>query len=77
MIKWEQRVDDKIVGALITNLHNVLEDESSSDSISMPGLQNRGLSDSSSSNGLSIPILQDRAVEYSSSDDGTISCDED
>ena len=65
------------VGALITNLHEFLEDESSSDDTSMPGLQDRGLSDSSSSNGSSMPIFQDRVVEDSSSDDKTTSCDQD
>ena len=70
-------MDGEIVGAMITNLHEFLEDESSSNGSCMPGLQNRELSDSSSSNGLSMPILQDRAVEDSSSDDRAISCDED
>ena len=77
MIEWEQRDDGDIVGALITNMYEFLEDKSSSDDSSMPVLQDRGLSDSSSSNGLSMPILQARAAEGSFSDDGTMSCDKD
>ena len=67
----------EIVGALITNLHKFLEEESSSDDSSVPGLQDRGLFDSLSSNGSSMPILQARAAEFLSSDNGTMSCDED
>ena len=77
MIEWEQQVTGEIGGALITNLQEFLDDESSSDGSSMPGLQNRGLSDSSLSNGWSMPILQDRLAKASSSDDRTMSCDED
>ena len=88
MIEWEQResslqintrssTEAELVGALITNMHEFLEDESSSDDSSMPVLQDRGLSDSSSSDGSSMPFLQARAAEDSSSDDGTTSCDED
>ena len=92
MIEWEQRVavetgpssriitrssnEDELVGALITNMQDFLDDESSSDNSSMPGLQSRGLSNSSSSNG-SMPTLQDRAAEDSSSSDGIMSCAED
>ena len=92
MIEWEQRVavetgpspriitrssnEDELVGALITNMQDFLDDESSSDNSSMPGLQTRGLSNSSSSSG-SMPTLQDRAAEDSSSSDGTMSCAED
>ena len=81
-IEWEQRelasrANTELVGALITNMHEFLDDESSSDDSSMPPLQDRGLSDSSSSDGSSMPFLQARAAEDSSSDDGTKSCDED
>ena len=43
--------EDEIVGALITNMHEFLNDELSSDDGSMPGLQERARSDSSSSDG--------------------------
>ena len=39
MIKWEQRVDGEVVGAVITNLRELLDNESFSDDGSMPGLQ--------------------------------------
>ena len=68
--------EDELVGVLITNMHEFLDDKSSSDDSSMPGLQSRGLSNFLSSDG-SMPILQDRAAEDSSSSDGTMSCDED
>ena len=55
MIEWEQRVDGEVVGAVITNLRELLNDESSSEDGSMPGLQERGREDSSSSNGSSMP----------------------
>ena len=76
MIEWEQRVAGEIVVALITNLQEFLDDESSSDNSSMPGLQSRGQSTSSSNNGL-MPNLQDRATEDSFSDNRTMLCDED
>ena len=76
MIEWEQRVSGKIVGALITNMQEFLDDESSCDNSSMPGLQSRGRSTSSSSNA-PMPTLQDKAAEDSSSNDGTMSCDGD
>ena len=68
--------EDELVGVLITNMHEFLDDKSSSDDSSMPGLQSRGLSNFLSSDG-SMPILQDRAAEDSSSSDGTMSCAED
>ena len=89
MIEWEQREagrqeiiprgtnENEVVGALITNMHEFLKDEVSSDDDSMPGLQDRARSDSSSSDGSSMPFLQSRAAEDSSSDDDTMSCDED
>ena len=76
-INTRSSTEAELVGALITNMHEFLEDESSSDDSSMPVLQDRGLSDSSSSDGSSMPLLQARAAEDSSSDDGTMSCDED
>ena len=81
MIEWEQRMEvevvGEVVGAVITNLHKLLNDESSSDDDSRPGLQERGREDSSSSDGSSMPLLQDRAREDSSSDNDTKSCEED
>ena len=81
MIEWERRMEnevvDEVVGAVITNLHKLLNDDSSSDDNSRPGLQERGREDSSSSDGSSMPLLQDRAREDSSSDDDTKSCEED
>ena len=77
MIEWEQQVDGEVVGAVITNLRELLNDDSSSDDGSMPGLQERGREDSSSSDGSSMPLLQDRAREDSSSDDKTKFCEED
>ena len=62
---------------MITKLHEMLDDESSDDDGSMPGLQERAREDSSSSSGSSMPPLQARAREDSSSDDDTKSCDED
>ena len=41
MIEWEQRVEDEVVGAVITNLREILDNESSFDDGSMPGLQER------------------------------------
>ena len=69
--------ENELVGALITNMHEFLKDEVSSDDGSMPGLQDRERSDSSSSDGSSMPFLQPRAAEDSSSGDDTMSCDED
>ena len=43
IIEWEQRVTGEIVGALITNLQEFLDDESSSDDSSMPGLKKRNI----------------------------------
>ena len=92
MIEWERRVEneddpvaeevvdetvDEVVGAVITNMHALMEDESGSDTSSMPGLQERGQEDSSSSDGSSMPLLQDRALEDSSSDDDLKLYDED
>ena len=77
MIEWEKRNEGEIVGALITNMQEFLQDEVSSDDDYMPGLQDRARSDSTSSDGSSMPFLQSRAAEDSSSDDDTISCDKD
>ena len=93
MIEWEEREakvsetqqmtsprgdnEDEIVGALITNMREFLEEETTSDDDSMPGLQDRGRSESSSSDGSSMPFFQPRAEEDSSSDDDTLTCDED
>ena len=72
MIEWEQRMEnevvDEVVGAVITNLHELLNDESSSDDDSMSGLQERGREDSSSSDGSSMPPLKLRREDSSSSD---------
>ena len=68
--------ENELVGAIITNMCEFLEDEVYSDDDSMPGLQDRVCSDSSSSDGSSMPFLQSRATEDSSSDDDTMSCDE-
>ena len=68
---------DELVGALITNMHEFLNDEVSSDDGSMPGLQDRERSDSSSSDGSSMPFLHSWASEDSSSGDDTMSCGED
>ena len=81
MIEWEKREadvnetqqvsspsganEDEIVGALITNMREFLEEETNSDDGSMPGLQDRARSDSSSSDGSSMPFLQPRATEDS------------
>ena len=89
MIEWERRMEnevaeevvdeavDEVVGAVITNMRTLMEDDSGSDTSSMPGLQERGREDSSSSDGSSMPLLQDRALEDSSSDDDSKSYDED
>ena len=88
MIEWEKceagRNDENVssgknelVGALITNMREFMEDEATSDDDSMPGLQDRARSDSSSSDGSSMPFLQSRALEDSSSGDDTMSCGED
>ena len=46
MIEWERRMENEVVGevvgAVITNLHELLNDESPSDDNSRPGLQERG-----------------------------------
>ena len=54
----EREVVGEVVGAVITNLHKLLDDESSSDDGSMPGLQERGREDSSSSDGSSMPSFK-------------------
>ena len=81
MIEWEQRMEnevvDEVVGAVITNMSELMNDDSGSDTSSMPGLQERGREDSSSSDGSSMPLLQDRAREDSSSDDDSKSYEED
>ena len=77
MIEWEQRVEVGVIGAVITNLHEVIHDGSSSDEGSMPGLQERAREDSSSSEGSSMPPLQERAKEDSSSDEDTKSYSDD
>ena len=84
MIEWERRVEneddpvaEEVVGAVITNMRALMEDEYGSDTSSMPGLQERGREDSSSSDGSSMPLLQDRALEDSSSDDDSKLYDED
>ena len=60
MIEWEQRVDDEVVGAVITNLREMIYDEASSNDGSMTGLQERAREDSLSSDGSSMPPLQER-----------------
>ena len=88
MIEWEKceagRNDENVssgknelVGALITNMCEFMEDEATSDDDSMPGLQDRARSELSSSDGSSMPFLQSQASKYSSSDDDTTSCGED
>ena len=77
MIEWEQQVEGEVVGAVITNLREMIYDKSSSDDGSMPDLQERAKEDFSSSDGSSMPPLQERAKEDSSSDDDTKSYDED
>ena len=69
--------ENELVGASITNMHEFLKDEVSSDDGSMPGLQDRARSDSSSSDASSMPFLQSQAAEDSSSDNDTMSYDED
>ena len=78
MIEWEQRSNTEAVGAIITNLHELFNDDSSSDDGSMPGLQERGREDSSSSDdGSGMPPLVSRGPTDSSSDDDTESITED
>ena len=77
MIEWEQRVEVGVIGAVITNLCEVIHDGSSSDEGSMPGLQERAREDSLSSEGSSMPPLQERAKEDSSSDEDTKSYGDD
>ena len=62
---------------MITNLREMLDDESSGDDESMPGLQDRAHEDSSSSSGSSMFPLQARVRVDFSSDDDNKSCDED
>ena len=62
---------------MITILREMLDDKSSGDDGSMPGLQDRAREDSSSSSGSFMPLLQTRAREDSSSDNDTKTCDED
>ena len=70
-------MEDGVVGAVITNLREVIYNGSSSDEGSMPGLQERAREDSSSSEGSSMPPLQERAKEDSSSDEDTKSYGDD
>ena len=77
MIEWEQQSNTEAVSAIITNLHELFDDDSSSCDESMPGLQERAREDSSSSDGSAIPHLASRVQEDSSSDKDTRSHNED
>ena len=63
MIEWEQRSNTEALGAIITNLHELFDDNSSSNDGSMPGLQERGREDSSSSDGSAVPHLVPRGQD--------------
>ena len=77
MIEWEQQSNTEVVGAIITNLHELFDEDSSSDDGSMPGLQERGREDSSSSDGSAMPHLVPRGQDDSSSNGDTKSITED
>ena len=70
-------MDTEAIGGIITNLHELVHNDSSSNEGSMSGLQERAREDSSSSEGLSMPPLQERAKEDSSSNEDTKSYGED
>ena len=71
MIEWEQRSNTEAVSAIITNINELFNDDSSSYDGSMPKLQERTREDSSSSDGSAMPHLASIVQEDSSSDKDT------
>ena len=47
-MEWQSKLDDKVVGCIISSMSVLNIDDSSSEDGSMPGLQERAQSDSSS-----------------------------
>ena len=58
MIEWDQQSNTEAGGVIITNLHHLFDDESSSGDGSMPSLQERVREDSSSSDGSGILVFK-------------------
>ena len=52
-------MNTEAVGAIITNFHDLFDDDSSSSDGSMPGLQERVREDSSSSDGSGMKVFKE------------------
>ena len=77
MIEWEQQSNTEAVGAIITNLHDLFDDDSSSGDESILVLQERAREGSSFSDGSTMSHLVPRGQDDSSSNGDTKSITED